>query len=243
MTLKPKGLGDKLNTEVIRAQTKLPQNTCPLAECTRLFCAAPPTQWLLRSCWLPPYSTGFHSITVYGCAPPSSGTKLCDAHYSLEKLTGSVKIFWEMIGTNTAASLFSTAGPNCQESNYFNELPRYDSTPVTGLSWALLVYSYERTLWWSDFGKYWVQWSYLYLLQELLSLWGLWEIPERWKHWVSYVALCYQEKETILSYCPRCCDEIPWSKQLKVERAYSDSQLEVQSIMTGTLRQLITVHP
>lgn len=87
VTLKPKGLGDELNREVIRAQTKLPQNTCPLAECTWLFfCATPPTRWLLRSCWLPPYSTGFHSITVYGCAPPSSGTKHCDVHYSLENV-------------------------------------------------------------------------------------------------------------------------------------------------------------
>lgn len=51
-----------------------------------------------------------------------------------------------MIATNTADSLFSTAGPNRQESNYFNELPRYDSTPVTGLSRALLIYSYEKTL-------------------------------------------------------------------------------------------------
>lgn len=86
VTLKPKGLGDELNREVIRAQTKLPQNTCPLVERTRLFWAEPPTQWLLRSCWLPPYTTGFHSITVYGCAPPSNGTKHCDIHYSLENV-------------------------------------------------------------------------------------------------------------------------------------------------------------
>lgn len=86
-----------------------------------------------------------------------------------------------LIATNKADSLFSTAGPNCQESNYFNELPRYNSMPVMGLSRALLVYSYERTLWWSKIGKYWLQRSYLYLQQELLSFWGLWEIPERWK--------------------------------------------------------------
>lgn len=54
---------------------------------------------------------------------------------------------------------------------------------------------------------------------------------------VSQVALCCQENKTILAYFHRCCDKMSWEKQLKGERAYSDSQLEEQSIVAGKLRQ------
>lgn len=147
----------------------------------------------------PPYSTGFHSITVYGCAPPSNGTKHCDVHYSLENVQVLLRSSGKWLPLTLQTACSQQQALIVKKAIISMNSPDTISMPVTGLSRALLIYSYERTLWWSDIGKYWVQRSYLYLLQEFLSFWGLWEIS--WKvealGFLSSLMLPREENQTV----------------------------------------------